>query len=287
MATTISMSTDLDVIAKYEGLVKSSLGSESVYIRLKETINKLAEEGGLSDAERAKVITETLSQIGSSISSSSMSTALQWASAEKDLFLKKFELELSADILKEDALLKKSQIKQSEFDVVAKKAEVIRMYGNPTVDVNGNVTLSETGKIVADIALTNQQKNNAVVQESLYNSQINESYAAIHKAIAETYVQHGRFTYTLGSNGVSAVTEGTPTTHTPLTAIQALIAKEQAKGYAYNAWANALTSSAGTLGTLIASNLIVPGSGTPGGDFLDNVNALLGKMGTIEPGSLS
>jgi hypothetical protein len=37
---TITVTNELDVLSKYEALVKESLGSESVYVRTKETLQK-------------------------------------------------------------------------------------------------------------------------------------------------------------------------------------------------------------------------------------------------------
>ena len=51
------------------------------------------------------------------------------------------------------------------------------------------------------------------------------------------------------------------------------IATEQAKGYAYNAWANALTGSASMLGTAIAAEYAEFGPGSTGEALLNTVLA--------------
>jgi hypothetical protein len=85
------MSTELDVHIKYDTLIKQSLGSESLYIRVKETLEELVTEGDLDNNTKANVIAGVLSNISASITNASMQAALNWAKAEKDLKLKKEE----------------------------------------------------------------------------------------------------------------------------------------------------------------------------------------------------
>ena len=109
---TISISSDLDVLSKYDSLVSRSLGGESVYIRAKETIQELAAAGDLSDTDKAKVISEVLNSLNTSLVSSSMSTALAWAQAEKAITLQKLEMALQLDAIEQDVFLKEAQVDQ-------------------------------------------------------------------------------------------------------------------------------------------------------------------------------
>ena len=59
--------------------------------------------------------------------------------------------------------------------------------------------------------------------------------------------------------------------HVSLSDVQKAIAEEQAKGYTYNAWANALTGSASMLGTAIAAEYAQFNEGQTGGDLLQAV----------------
>ena len=56
--TTITLKSDLDVISRYEALVSASLGGESVYARLKDTVDRLVKDGDLSDTEKGKIIAD-------------------------------------------------------------------------------------------------------------------------------------------------------------------------------------------------------------------------------------
>ena len=247
------LSSDLNVITKYEALVNAALGSESAYARLKDTVDKLVKDGDLSDAEKAKVVAEVLGGLSNSISSSSMQTALQWAANEKDIELKKLELAKQLDILDAEGKLRDAQVTKSKWESVAIQANTERSYGKPTVVEGVLISLAPTGKMLTETNLLSQQVVNAKEEENLLKSRLNESYAAIHKTVADTVVNYGPWTYSVGANGVTSTSQGiTPVV--PLSDVQRTIAKEQARGYAWNAWANAATASAGMLGTAIASD---------------------------------
>lgn len=275
---TIPIPTDFDVIAKYESLVAESLDGDSVYIRAKETIQSLVEDGAIDDAQKADLISKVVSSIVGSITNSSMSTALAWATSEKEFALKKLQTEKQLDILDSDNLLKAAQIAQIDNSIQLAKVESRRMHGVPIFDGSGNLTaLSDSGKVYEDIQLVVAQTEKVGEEIILTQQKSNESYAAVHKIIADTYVNYGSYTYTgLADNGVMAVTK--TSSNTNLSEAQLQIAQEQAKGYTYNAWANALTGSASMLGTAIASEYSDFGPGSTGADLLQIVADTSNKL---------
>lgn len=299
---TISITNELDVATKYDILVRQSLAGDSVYIRAKETLEELFDNGTITEAEKSSIISNIIGGIVSTITTSSMSTAIAWAQSEKDIALKKLELEKQLDILSQeilsktqdvllkeeqvtllgkdglikdqDVLLKAAQVDQVSTSVRLAKVESKRMYGAGTFDIDGNLTfLQDEGKIYSDIAVNTAQINKISEENLLVQQKVKESYAAVHKIVADTYVNYGSYTYSdLTDTGVTSVTphHGTFTT---LSNTQQDIAIEQAKGYVYNAWANALTGSASMLGTAIASGYSTFAAGSTGGDLLDVVLA--------------
>lgn len=251
---TISVTSDLDVLSKYEGLVKSSLGSNSVYIRAKETIQELASDGDLKDSEKAKIISEVVASLSGSLANSSMSTALQWAAKEKDVALEKLKLEKTLDILDLDKELKQAQADKIGYESINVQAQTDRMYGTPVV-VNGALTsLADEGKVWEEIELLKLEQVNKGKEGTLLDTQVKQSHANIHKVVADTYVNYGAWGYTLSESGLTGVTDNAGT-HLSLSEIQAEIAKQQANGYAYNAWANAATSTSSMLGTALAAEI--------------------------------
>lgn len=266
---TITITSDLDVNDKYESLVKQSLSGTSAYIRAKETIQDLVDSGAIDEAQKAEVISNIVGGMINNITSSSMSTALQWASAEKDIALKKLELEIQLDILAQEDLLKQAQTDQVNNAIRLAKVESKRMFGTATFAADGNIlSLDNTGKVWEDMQLVKSQIDKISHENVLVDQKVKESYAAVHKIVADTYVNYGNYTYAgLADNGVLSVTKRHGAYKT-LSDTQRDIATEQAKGYTYNAWANALTGSASMLGTAIAAEYAEFGAGTTGGDLL-------------------
>lgn len=269
---TISVTSDLEVAEKFNTLVKQSLGGESAYIRAKETIQELVNSGAIDDAQKAEIISNIVGGIVNNINSTSMSTAMAWANAEKEIELKKLELAKQLDILDQETFIKTAQVDQIYNAIRLSKIESKRMYGTAVFDESNNITsFDNLGKVSKDTELVTAQilKNNT--ENTLIEQKIKESYAAVHKIVADTYVNYGNYNYTgLSETGVSIVTANHGAYKT-LSSTQQDIAIEQAKGYVYNAWANALTGSASMLGTAIAADLAEFGPGQPGGVLLETV----------------
>jgi hypothetical protein len=243
---------DLDVISKYKSLLAESLGSDSVYIRTKETYEALATSGDLKDADKAKILAETLSSMNGSLANACMQAALTWTTTEKELEFKKLELAKQLAILDADKELKDAQIEKLKYDSIATQAQTLRTMGDPTV-IEGEVTgLTNEGTLYQDILIGQEQVVKLVKEGTLLDSRLDESYATIHKVVADSVVNFGTWSYTLAKEGVSAASQVKPIT--PLSDVQLVLAQEQAKGYTYNAWSNAVTASAGMVGTALASD---------------------------------
>ncbi len=267
----INVSNELEILTKYRSLVKASLDGESVYIRTKETLMDLFENRDFTSREKSEILSQVLGSLNSTVVSTAMGTAMQWASEEKSVELKKLELEKSLAIMEQDALLKELQRTATLRESVDRQASTIRNYGTPTV-VDGVVTaLTDTGKVYEDTRLTVQQVTNAGKEGDILAVKEKEAQAMVHKIVADTYVNYGRYTYTLDSTGLTSVTDITPPTHTTLSDTQQSIAAQQAKGYAYNAWANAVSGASSTLGTAMASEYPIFDPGEPGAQLLSSV----------------
>ena len=266
---TISISSELDVIDKYETLVSESLSGSGAYIRAKETIQELYTDGTITQAEKATIVSNIISSISSTITSTSMTTALAWAQAEKSTELQKLELAIQLDILEQDKLLKEAQVDQVYNSIRLAKVESRRMYGVAAFVNNDVVSLSDEGKVYTDIQLTDAQRTKVGAETTLTTQKMEESYAAVHKIVADTYVNYGSYTYTgLTATGLENITANHADSFATLSDMQKEIAAEQARGYTYSAWANALTGTASMLGTAIAAEYSEFQDGSTGGDLL-------------------
>jgi hypothetical protein len=261
---TITVTNELDILSKYEALVKESLGSESVYVRTKETIEAMFDNGLIKDDDKAAVISQVLSAINTSMVSTSMQTALQWAAQEKEIALKKLELEKQLDILNNDNALREAQVAKTVSEDLAIQASNLRDNGVSTLVGGKVVSVNDSGTKYENILATRAQVDK---MES-------EIYAGIHKIVADTYANYGAYSgYVVGANGVTGITDITPVGYTTLSEAQLAIAKEQAKGYAYNAWANAASGLGSTIGVALTSETNI---------FTDNPTLLSSWRTTIE-----
>jgi hypothetical protein len=255
MASVITLKTTLDVLPKYESLIQSSFGSEGTFIRAKENISAMFKEYSISSADKAGILANILGSLTSSIANTSMQIALQWATEERKLEFEKQDLDLRIQLGNADNALKEAQEKKLMYDAQATQAESIRLMGNRTTDPLDRwqvMQLAEEGKVIKDMEVDTKRIQNMTKEGYVLDTKLDESYATVHKIMAETYVNFGNYTYELNSSGAQKVTQSS--FEESLSKMQSLIAKEQAKGYTYNAWANAVTASAGMLGTAIASD---------------------------------
>ena len=246
----------IDVVEKQRLLVEEALAPDGAYIRAKETLNDLLDRGGITEELRAKVIGETISQIAIGITANAMSTGLQWAAKETENSFKKEEMSRTLALLD-------SQVEEAKEKAVASiaakqllQAQLIRDYGHPILDNDGNVvSLPDSGRIYETIENLKQDTANKVKLNDQVVAQTDEVYARTHRLVADTYINHGVFQWTsLDNNGMSGV-EKLVTNYTTLSDLQKVVSAEQAKGYAYNAWGNAASSSGGMIGTLVAAEI--------------------------------
>ena len=253
---TILIETDLDVISKQRQLVEEALGPDSIYIRMKETLSDLLNDGSIKGTDKAKVVGETIAQMSASITANVMSTGLAWAEAEKKLALQKEELEKQLDLLIQNKLLAENQVASALADRQLKQAQLLRMYGTPIKDSDGNVVLlANEGKEYLTMENIEADTANKTIQGEVLTATKEQNWAQTHKIIADTYVNHGVFTWTnLNDKGLSGVNK-TNVGYVTLSDLQKQVSKEQARGYVYNAWANAASAGASMLGTLAGAEL--------------------------------
>ena len=257
MATvTIMMETALNVVDRQRKLVEEALGPDGAYIRLKETLIDLLDAGELKGTDRANVVSTALANIAGQITSSAMQIGLQWAESEKQLELKRLEMEYQLELLKQQGTLAANQIADSLAGRQLKQAQRIREYGTASTDSNGNITtLMNEGKVYKEELNVTQDTANKVTLNTQISAQTDEVRARTHKAVADTYVNHGIFTWTdISDSGITGVSK-TATPYTTLSEMQKQVAAQQAKGYSYNAWSNAATGASGMIGTLIAAEI--------------------------------
>ena len=287
--TVISLNTSMDVISKYKQLVEASANGESLYVRAREVIKALKEDNLITNGDEGTAIAQVVAQLSGSASSQAMSTALAWESAEKELVLKKEELEKKIDLLKIEATKAEYDADLAKVTKNAAEAKMIREYGANIIYVNGSVaTLPDEGRAYEEIKSMKQATLNAEATNYGIKAQTEQAHASIHKLVADTYVNHGMYSgYTVSEHGITG-TQKLNTGYVTLSEMNRVVAGEQAKGYVLNAYSNAASSSAGMIGTLVAAEI-------PGLDptqYLQTWKSAVDKLNnlvvpTITPSSIS
>ena len=154
----ILLDTTLDVVKKQKELAAALTDEDSIYIRMKDTLVDLLEKGEIKGTDRARVISETISQMAVNLTNTSLTTALAWQAQEKELALKKEELEVRLDILQKEVDKAKEDARLAKESVRLAQAKRIREYGDATFDRDGNViALSDEGLVYEQEQLVKKQ----------------------------------------------------------------------------------------------------------------------------------
>lgn len=253
--TVISLDTDIDLITKQRELVQEALGPDGAYIRLKETLEEYYDEGTLKNPDVANAVGQALSNMAVSITAQAMNAALDWAAREKALVLQKEELEYKIDLMKLEAEKAAFDRDTAESAKIYTQAKTIREMGTPTI-VNGDVaSLPNEGSAYWQTEILKTEEELKELAKDQVDAQTKQVQAQVHKLVADTYVNHGMFTgYIINDNGIVGTTKQAQPDVT-LSEMNKQVAAEQAKGYAWNAWSNAASSSAGMIGTVAAAEL--------------------------------
>ena len=154
----INIDTTLDVVRKQKELAAALTDEDSIYIRMKDTLVDLLEKGEIKGTDRARVISETISQMAVNLTNTSLTTALAWQAQEKELALKKEELEVRLEILQKEVDKAKEDARLAKESVRLAQAKRIREYGDATFDLDGNViALSDEGLVYEQEQLVKKQ----------------------------------------------------------------------------------------------------------------------------------
>lgn len=249
----LSLESNLDVVSKYNELLAQTVGENSLYIKTKETLDEYFKDNNMTAVDKANLVSSTLSNITIQCTQAILNAALEWAVQEKTMTLKIAETEYGLGKINQETQNAVTTNKAAEVEYDLLQAKMIRDYGVPT-KVNGIITaLTDSGEAYHKIELLKQQTKNERTKNDQLVAQTKELYARTHQLVADAYINHGVFTgYTISESGLANVTR-TDTGLKTLSEMNVEVGKQQANGYVYNAWANAASSSASMLATLISS----------------------------------
>lgn len=281
---TITESNELDVIAKYKELIKVSTDADSLYIKAKETLEQMYTDNDVPQDSKGEVLGQLIGSLHTSVMSTSMNTALAWAAKEKEIALRKLELEKQLDVLTNSIAQTKAEAERVRVANLVQQAESLRQHGIMTVVDETVVGLSKDGIQYQNIELTKEKIESEKKAQNLSDAKLKESYVGINKLVADTYVNYGMFTgYTISENGITGITNNTPAGWKTLSNAQLSIAQQQAKGYAWNVWSNVATGLGSTIGVALTSETDIFTGDNSG--ILTQWKDVITKMNSIQPPS--
>jgi uncharacterized repeat protein (TIGR02059 family) len=166
----------------------------------------------------------------------------------------KLLVDANKTIATNEALKIVAETKKVTTDATATAVQTGALYGTVTVDANGSITaINRAGsKIEAEIDILIQEELNKKAEENVLKSRLRESQATVYKIAADSAANYGTgFSVLATDTGISVT--GTIGANS-LSHYQMELAKEQTKGYAYNAWANGVNASSTAVSMLLAAD---------------------------------
>lgn len=85
LPNTILADGTLDIVSKFRTLTDEALGTNSVYMRAKDTFKELFDGKKINESEYAQLASQFISQLAVATTQSIMQGAMQWAQSEKEM----------------------------------------------------------------------------------------------------------------------------------------------------------------------------------------------------------
>ena len=237
----------LDIISTFNDLMAASTGKDSIYIKTKETLQAIFDNGSFTQRERAEIISSTLGQITSSITNTAMQMAHVVVKDDRELPYTLAKLvsdtkltQEQADKLSEDKDLIEAQKKKMTIDGWKIQAD---MYSKNGISVTAQ---SITNAMLNTVSQTNPLSADVVQGEIGKAQKFSTLNSAFRKDGVHTWAVDASKDIIMGTNA-------TPTGWTPLTDAQAKVAIRQEVAFDDNKVQHAANSSANMIGLLLSS----------------------------------
>lgn len=188
----VLQNSDLSVVAKLQTLTQEALGSESIYMRAKDTFKELMDGKKIQEADYAKLASSFISNLATQTTQSVMQLALQWAKEEKEMA---FSLAQSKASI-ENTL---AQTEKLKYDICNAQKENELKCANITATIAGSIR--DNGRVATYdannpcVPLTLQDEGTKY-QQSLYIE--SQEYANL----ADAYRKSGKVVIGSDTDGV-------------------------------------------------------------------------------------
>jgi len=190
------LSGELAVIEKYQALMAETVAEGSLYMRTKETFFELFEDLELASEEKAKIVAQNIAQMATSLSATSMQSAVVWAKEERDGEYNMAILHGQAMKAQAEVLLAKAQIckLEKETEIECAKKEVL-IAGS--LRDNGRVSTYDPSDVCRPTAL---------MEEGLKWHQTEMVKAQRYGILSDAFMKNG--SVTVDGNGLPVSADG-------------------------------------------------------------------------------
>lgn len=241
----------LNVINKYQELMKASTAEDSVYIKLKETVTDFVTTAEmLTEKEKAEIVSAALSGIATNITTHAMDVALKISTEERDAPYALTKVRVDTELtdaqrkkLEDEEDLTKAQIAKMEADAANSAINGWQIQANIWRDTGFNVSGMDTDTLI------------------LPHTGTISDYGAKHEAIRMGQAGvYDKWASTVRANGLVTINQNQDGMLTSNTAdsvgmaySQILVADRQRLAFDDNMRQHVLNSSSAMLGTMIGA----------------------------------
>lgn len=236
----------LDVVTKFNELMKASVDKDSIYIKMKETLDAMFQGGTLTEREKTEAIAQTLGSFTTSVTNSAMQLAYQ---------ITKDEAEFPYDLAK---LVADVKLTQEQADKLSEENELIEEQKNKMVLDGWKLQADVFSKNGIDIT-TNSLENpllTSVIQTNKFGTDYVSSEVAKADKFAKlnnTFRRDGIYIPTYDANkDVTGASEAV-IAWTPLVKAQTDVSIRQEQAFDDNMRQHAANSSANMIGLLLST----------------------------------
>ena len=249
-----SVGVELDVIEKYNKLMATTLGEDSLYTRGKETLFHLFEDLQLTEKEKAALVVDFIAQATTQLSQTSMTIALSWLKEEATL---PYTLaKTKADIENVHA----SYVKIQEEICLLQKEDELRCI---EIEATGAASIRDNGRVNAYKQDINGDTCHpeSLENEGLKYFQTKQVEADSYRIFADAYRKSGvvQLGIDAGNDGVykglSGTTNNSSGEAAGYTAQQSANAERQRIAYEDSKLNHAANSSASMIGQMLSAEV--------------------------------
>lgn len=122
----------LDIVDKFKTLTDEALGTNSIYMRAKDTFKELFDGKKINESEYAQLASQFVSQLAVATTQSVMQGAIQWAQTEK-------EMAYSLASAKAQADLTLANVEKTKYEICKIQKDIDLQCANITATISTNI----------------------------------------------------------------------------------------------------------------------------------------------------